>query len=176
MEFWATLLGAAVGVPAGAIVQYLAQLGIDWAREQSQKDALASELEFNRTLLDEFSAELRQFRNAVNASAVNGYYGYFQLSNGLFVQATAMISSGHLYRWMDKETIRKIQRASRFLSVGTEQWLNGEVDKLREAYADDPAKVDRVRTINLLNHIETQLAQTSTDLQQAAQAVRAKKR
>jgi hypothetical protein len=40
MEFWATLLGAAVGVPAGSFVQYFAQMLIDRSKEAGQRAAL----------------------------------------------------------------------------------------------------------------------------------------
>jgi hypothetical protein len=51
--FLATVFGAAVGVVAGTIIQYLLTLALEFKSQARQKNALTKELTYNRSLVDE---------------------------------------------------------------------------------------------------------------------------
>ena len=75
--FWATTFGAAIGVVAGTLIQYLLDLLLAKRSRVRQRHALVKEMSYNRSLVAELTEELGRFRNAVNARVFNTYYGYF---------------------------------------------------------------------------------------------------
>jgi hypothetical protein len=71
-EFWATLMGAAFGVLAGALIQFIAQYFIDRSAQDRQRQALKKEMQYNLQVLLDLSDECRQLRNAVNGDTLTG--------------------------------------------------------------------------------------------------------
>lgn len=63
--FWATVFGAALGVMAGTLIQYLVTLLLNQQTKKRQKNALMKEFVYNRSLVDELMGEIQKFRNAV---------------------------------------------------------------------------------------------------------------
>jgi hypothetical protein len=61
--FWATVFGAALGVVAGTVIQYLLSLALDRRSKERQRKALVKEMVYNRSLVDELAREAQQFRN-----------------------------------------------------------------------------------------------------------------
>ena len=95
--FWATAMGAAFGVVAGTVIQYLLILLAQKDSRRRQKHGLAKEMAYNRSLVDELLAAVTAFRNAVNGRVFQTYFGYFHSGKGIFAQANASASNGLLY-------------------------------------------------------------------------------
>jgi hypothetical protein len=93
-EFWATLTGAAVGVVAGAIIQYIAQIFIDRSKQSRQRQALKKEMQYNLAVVSDLSDECRRLRDAVNGDVLKTYFGYFNYERGIFSQSNALLNDG----------------------------------------------------------------------------------
>jgi uncharacterized membrane-anchored protein YhcB (DUF1043 family) len=65
--FLATVIGAAVGVVAGTLIQYFLTMALEYKSKARQKTTLMKELTYNRALIDELAEELQRLRNALNA-------------------------------------------------------------------------------------------------------------
>lgn len=170
-EFFATLLGAAIGVPAGSLVQFLAQAFIDRGREARQRASLLKEVEYNLLILRSLREEATKFRNAVNGRALGTYFGYLSFSDGLFVQTSELAKNGNLYRWFDVATISTIQKAAKFFSSGNEAWFNAEVKKLKEQFEANSERLNYEEAVKFANYLEGSLEAMERDLQAVTRSV-----
>src|SRR5271165_5186646 len=108
--FWATALGAALGVVAGTVIQYLLTLALERRSRGRQRNGLVKEMIYNRSLVNELADEVERFRNAVNGGVFNTYYGYFNIGKGIFAQANASAGNEFLYELLSADDIRHLQR------------------------------------------------------------------
>lgn len=154
-EFWATLIGAAVGVIAGAFIQYIVQHYVDRRTERHQRAALKKEMQCNLQLISELIAESGRFRNAVNGDALTSYFGYLNYEKGLFAQAGALLSSGMLYRWFSIEQLKKVQAVSYTLNVNTANFVNQNITQRREAAKN--GELNKVEAVQFVNYVESEL-------------------
>ena len=133
MEFWATLAGAAVGIVAGTLIQFLVQLVIDKRRAMEQRKAFRKEMAYNLAVLQDISEETTRLRNAINGDALAQYAGHFPYEQGLFTQTSALLNSGNLYSWLPIEDFKKLQRIVSTLSANRAVWVNNQVTQRKEA-------------------------------------------
>src|SRR5437762_6651595 len=141
--FWATVFGAALGVMAGTVIQYLVTLLLNQRTRKRQKNALAKEFVYNRSLIDELRGEAQRFRNAVNGDVLNTYFGYFGFGRAIFAQANACTINGTLYELFSAEEIRHAQRIVSMLSAANENWVNGEIKRRRDTLITTPAEFNK---------------------------------
>ena len=159
MEFWATLTGAAVGVVAGAFIQYIVQFFVDSRTERHQRAALKKEMQCNLQLIHELLAEVTKLRNAVNGDSIQTYFGFFNYERGLFSQATALLNNGSLYRWFSIDDLKKLQKVSFKLNVNTANFVNQNITQRRER-AVKKEGFDKIETVQFVNFIENALNTT----------------
>jgi hypothetical protein len=156
-EFWATLTGAAVGVVAGTLIQFFVQAIIDRRKEAQQRKALRKEMSYNLAVLQGISEETTSLRNAVNGDALSLYNGYFAYDQGLFVQTSALLTSGNLYKWLPIDDFKKLQKIVSTLSANRAVWVNTEVTKRKQASLGE--NFSKPEAVNFVNFIEGQNAE-----------------
>lgn len=152
--FWATVFGAALGVVAGTVIQYFLTLALDSKSKRKQKSALAKELTYNRSLVDELLSEVQKLRNSLNGGVFEKYFGYFSYEKGIFAQANACAGSGLLYDLLSKEEIRHAQRIVSALNINNANWVNGEITRRRDILLNTPEKFDRAEAVAFVNFLE----------------------
>jgi hypothetical protein len=155
--FWATVFGAALGVVAGTLIQYLFTLLLQKQSRTRQKNALMKELFYNRSLFDELADEGKKLRNAVNANVLHTYFGYFSFSRGIFAQANTCANNGVLYDMFTVEDIRHAQHIVSLLSTGNENWVNGEINRWRTLFTTTHSDFNRTEMVAFIDHIERQI-------------------
>lgn len=155
--FLATVVGAALGVVAGTIIQYFVTRLLEKKTMARQKRALVKELIYDRSLVSELAQEAQNFRNAVNGGVFNTYFGYFAFSRAIFAQANACANNGMLYEMLSTDDIRHAQRIVSLLSAPNENWVNGEITRRRNILINTPESFDRAEVVQLVNLIENQI-------------------
>src|SRR5207302_9686462 len=126
-EFWATLIGAAAGVIAGALIQYIVQMFLDSNAQKRQRRALKKEMQYNLLVVSDLSDEYGRLRNAVNGDALTTYFGYLNYGKGFFNQSIALLNNGLLYQWFSIEALKKLQKVSTILNVHNENWVTNNI-------------------------------------------------
>jgi hypothetical protein len=159
MEFWGALAGAAVGVVAGTIVQFLVQKILNFRADLMAKAALRKEMECNLQLVAELEAEAQHFRNAVNGDVLATYFGYFNFERGLFIQASALLNSGLLYKLYKIDDLKKLQIVSTRLQVNTANFINQNITRRREA-AKLGHDYNKQEAVQFVNFVDTQIKET----------------
>jgi hypothetical protein len=155
--FWATVFGAALGVMAGTLIQYLVTLLLNQQTKKRQKNALMKEFVYNRSLVDELMGEVQKFRNAVNGDVLNTHFGYFGYSRAIFARANACTINGMLYELFSADDIRHAQRIVSLLSAGNENWVNGEIKRRRDVLINTPAKFNKAEAVQFVNFVDNQI-------------------
>ncbi len=155
--FWATAIGAAIGVIAGTLIQYLLTLLLDKRSLARQRRGVVKEMTYNRSLVAELTEELERFRNAVNGRVFNTYYGYFNLAKAIFAQANASAGNGFLYDMLSADDIRSLQRVVLFLSVNSENWTNGEITRRRNILLNTPNQFDHAELVRFVEFLAGQI-------------------
>jgi len=141
-EFWGTAVGTFIGLIVGAFVQYGAQrLFVRW-QTKSLLEALKKEMRYNETVIDSLNDEVRNLKTAIGAQTLSTYYGYFKLTDVFFVVANKCLADAILYDALRDEDLIKLQKAASFFSVGTEQWVNKEIELHKGGKANPMAFAD----------------------------------
>ena len=170
MEFWATLLGAAVGVVAGTLVQYGVQALTNYSTERNQRSALKKEVQLNLALVAEIKAEATRLRNAINGDALPKYFGYLNFERGLFSQSNVLLSNGKLYNWFSIDELRKLQVVSFKLNASTANFVNQNITQRRER-ATARENYDKSEAVQFANYIDNQLSEIEKLLNEIISAV-----
>jgi hypothetical protein len=155
-EFWATLIGAAVGVVAGAFIQYIVAILLARGEQKRQRQALKKEMQYNLQVVSDLSDECRRLRNAVNGDTLKLYFGYLAYERAFFTQSIALLNNGLLYRWFPIEALQKLQKISAILNGNNANWVNNNIKQRREA-ATSGTQFDKSETVNFVNFVETQI-------------------
>ena len=156
------MFGAALGVVAGTVIQYILTLLLNQQTRKRQENALAKEFIYNRSLVDELLTEAQKFRNAVNGDVLNTYFGYFGFGRAIFAQANACTMNGVLYELFSADEIRHAQRLVSTLSVANENWVNGEIKRRRDTLIATPAQFNKAETVQFVNFLENQIHEIAT--------------
>jgi hypothetical protein len=156
-EFWATLIGAAAGVVAGALIQYIVQFFIGRLEQRRQRQALKKEMEYNLQVVADLIVECTNLRNAVNGNALNMYFGYLQYERGIFAQSIALLNNGLLYRWFTIEALKKLQRITSILNVAHANVINSSIKERRDAAA--AGTLSQAQATQFVNFIERELTE-----------------
>lgn len=157
--FWATVLGAAIGVVAGAFIQYLVDYLVRRRDERSQKSSLKKEMQYNLLVVNNLITEARNLRNSFNADSLPVYFGYMEYDRGNFTQASALLANGQLYSWFSIEDLKKLVEISRCLNVHNANWVNNNITQRREA-AEKGQGYDKREAGNFIKFVEDQIIQT----------------
>lgn len=127
-------LAVFLGVVAGIVVQVGAQRFFEWRAGRQDLNSLKFELRFDIRTIDRWLAEAQRWRNAVNANAMAGYFGYFDLSKFIYVTANKMFVSGALYRLLIDDDIAALQIITTEFSPSWENVLNNEITNMRQNF------------------------------------------
>ena len=73
MDFWATFLGAAFGVVAGAFIQYLVQMWIARHNRKLVLSDLRKEAQYNLGVANDMLNEISRFRAAAQPDTFSTY-------------------------------------------------------------------------------------------------------
>lgn len=168
--FWATTLGAAIGVAAGTLIQFGATTLGSASVDQRQRTAFAKELGYNRQLVANMLEEIDRLRNAVNGHVLSNYVGFFPLNTAFWAQTQALMNSGKIYQWLSLDALQKLQKVSQTLSLGTSNFINGEITKRKDAHAAAPATFDQREAVQFVDWVQGQLRTTRTLLAEIAVA------
>lgn len=129
MNYFLQGFGVFLGVIAGVAITLITQW-INEKRKESQKvKNLKFEVELNIKKINKWLEEITTYRNAVNGDALNNYFGYFDLSRFVSVTANDMFWSGLLYKYLDHDTIGKLQVIYSEFSPAWEDILNKQVNQ-----------------------------------------------
>jgi hypothetical protein len=132
-QFIATLLGAAFGVVAGALVQYLAEAYLNRRKAMQQRRDISAEAVYNISAVGELIAESGRLRAAAQPGAIQTYFGVFQFNAVLWIAMQQMVTSGLLYRAFTHMEIEKIQKAMLFLNGNTGQFVANRINQIKAA-------------------------------------------
>lgn len=168
-NFVAVAIGACIGVVAGSVVQFGANILMLKFFKKNQKQNLKKELQYNLSLVGDLSNEVVKLRNAVNGGVLGNYYGYYKCSDGLFLQVTALAQNAVLYEIFSEENIRKLQKIVSILSIHHEGWLNESITKYRDQFVSQVGYVqaDCVNFVDLIDNQFTELEGFIGDLSEA---------
>jgi hypothetical protein len=133
-EFWATLIGAAIGVVAGALLQYLAAILIGRYQRRQHWSDLQTEAAYNLNIANEMLNEARRFRTAAQPATFAQYQWYFRAHGMLSIALTRIINSGELYRMFTRDEIFDLQSIVQFFTADMErQFIANRVEQLKAA-------------------------------------------
>jgi hypothetical protein len=150
VDFLAALLGAAIGVVAGALIQYLAAFLINRYERRRRWSDLQIEAEYNLNIAEEMLNEVRRFRAAAQPATFANYQWYFRAKDMLSIALTRMVNSGELYRMFNRQEILDLQSIVQFFTPALEQNFANQIEQLKTT--DDYAGA-----MNLANHLERQI-------------------
>lgn len=156
--FWATVLGAAIGVVAGAIIQYGVDFLVRRRTEHDQRAALKKEMQYNLMVVGDLITESRNLRNAFNGDLLRDYFGILGFDRGNFTQSNALLNSGKLYKWFAVEDLKKLQRIAFLMNPGNANWVANNI-KLRCESSKDPKTYDKGETGKFIKFIEDQISE-----------------
>ena len=123
-----------LGVIAGTAVTLLTQWVIQKCNEGQKINNLKFEIDFNIKNLDDWSENLNEYRNAVNAEDPTLFVGYFDLSRTISITATDMFRSGQLYKLLGREDIGKLQGIFGVLSVNGANAINNQITQQKTTF------------------------------------------
>ncbi|HUU41155.1 MAG TPA: hypothetical protein VMW42_09450, partial [Desulfatiglandales bacterium] len=145
MNYFLQGFGVFLGVIAGVAITLITQW-INEKRKESQKvKNLKFEFELNIKKINKCLEEITTYRNALNGDALNNYFGYFDLSRFVSVTANDMFWSGLLYKYLDHDTIGKLQVIYSEFSLAWEDILNKQVNQ-NKMKANDLSAWPRVKS------------------------------
>lgn len=153
-------MGNGVWILIGIVVGILIEIGVEYVKTllQSKKNIknLKFEINMNIKKINGFLDIAMDFRNKINADCLQTFYGYFHLSNTIFVTANSLFYTGELYNILPDVLIGKLQDNASFLSLQTETWLNAQIQGRKNEIS------------NLLNNPQVITNRTYIDIKQDA--------
>jgi hypothetical protein len=127
MDYLLHVFGVFLGV-VGGVATILTANCINEKRKESQKVRnLKYELELNIDKVDKWLEEITKYRNAVNGDNLVNYFGYFDLSRFISVTANNLFQMGLLYKYLDRDSIGKLQIIYSEFSLSGENYLNNQI-------------------------------------------------
>jgi hypothetical protein len=133
MDFWATFLGAAFGVVAGAVLQYLAQILIARRNRKLILSDLRKEALYNLGVANDMLNEVAKLRAAAQRDTFATYRWYFRSKDMLGTVLNQIINSGQLYRIFTEREITEIQHLRQFFDPSLEQnFIAAKINQLRD--------------------------------------------
>ena len=161
---YATGIGAALGVVAGSLVRYGAGLIHEYFSHKTKKEILIKELKYNISLVNLLIKECEKLRNSVNGKSLVNYFGYFRLSDGLFIQTVNMLQSGDLYKIFNDDHLQRFQRVVFVLSVNNTNWVNNQVAYFKDAQIANIGTYNHTGCVGFVDYLENDLTQTRDNL------------
>ncbi len=150
MDFLATMLGAALGVVAGTVIQYFVQLLITrYNRKRNLRD-LKIEAQYNLKIAEQMLAEVGRFRAAAQPAIFANYNWYFRAKDMLSVALQRIITSGELYRMFSQQEIVLLQDLLQYFSIQSEQFIADRINVLK-------TKNDIVGAHQFANYVEQEI-------------------
>ena len=134
MDFWATFLGAAFGVIAGAGIQYFVQLGIGRHNRKLMISDLSKEARYNLGVAQDMLREVDRFRAAAQPDTLATYNWYFRSKDMLGTVLNRVINEGQLYRMCTEREITEIQQLRQFFDPQFEtNFISTRINQAKEA-------------------------------------------
>jgi hypothetical protein len=134
MGFLATFLGAAFGVVAGALIQYLFTFLIERRNRRRLLSDLQIETRYNLVVVDQMLEEVRRFRAAANPSAFESYQWFYRTKDMLSIALRNVVQSGQFYKMFSQDEILGIQKAVQFFDATLEQnFIVNKINQLKQA-------------------------------------------
>jgi hypothetical protein len=121
--FVATLLGSAVGVVAGTIVQYFTQIFIAARQARARRANLAKEFAHNLAVVARVKEDLARVRSRVGAGEAWSYQPILPFGDGLHLILDKMSVEGEIYDLFGFDDISKLQKVCRFLIHPQSEWV-----------------------------------------------------
>jgi hypothetical protein len=161
--FWATVLGAAIGVLAGAFIQYIVDYLVHRRSKANQRSALKKELQYNLLVVGDLITEARNLRNSLNADSLPTYFGYLGYEKAFFTQANALLNGGQLYEWFSIADLKKLHKVSVCLNANNSEWVNKNISQRRDAAVKGEG-YDKSEAGNFVKFVEDQISETQSIL------------
>jgi len=127
MTFWNVFFGVFLGIVAGVIINLVVVSIIKNNSEKRLINNLKFEIEYNIKKIDKFLEKLINYRNMTNADNLNNYFDYYNLSKVIFTTANQMFNNGLIYKYLNYESIEKLQNFSIDFSLGSENFMNNQI-------------------------------------------------
>jgi hypothetical protein len=153
MDFVATLFGAAIGVVAGAAIQYLAQIFINRHNRKAVLSDLRKEAQYNLGVANDMLGEVAKFRAAAQPETLATYQWFFRSKDMLGTVLNGIISSGQLYRMFTQREIAEIQQLRQLFDPTLEStFIATRINQYKE-------NKNYAEALLFANHLEGQLKQ-----------------
>lgn len=157
--FWGLVIGTAIGIAAGAFVQYFAQRVFLAFQAKSLRNALCRELAYNISVTENLLEEVARFRTKVGSGTLTSYFGVFKLTDAFFVMANQSLATGLLYHLAEHKVLLRLQKAATFYSQASEAWIGNHIQLLKNGSGDAASFADFIER-ELRAHKETFLELT----------------
>lgn len=162
-EFWGMFFGTAIGVVAGAFVQYVSQKCFAAWQSQNLLKAWKKELDFNIGSVDELIKETTNLKAAIGSNGMNTYYGQFLFTKILWFMQDKALMEGLLYAVLKEEDIRKLQNAAIFFNINGQNFISDRINLIKLGQEPTP--------LHFVNYIERELAEHKQSIQNAARII-----
>ena len=133
------VIGVLAGIIAGTVITVVERRVSQGRTERLWLGYLRYEINLNIQKIDGWLQELQRYRNAVNASDLADYAGYFDLSRFLMVTANNLLNAGLLYKHLSYQHIGSLQAAAGELSIFWENYMNNQINENRAQFVQSKA-------------------------------------
>lgn len=140
MTFWNVFFGVFAGIMAGVVIHLAVEAVKNYRIQKRMKNNLKFEIGFNIGRIDSLLQELSKYRNKVNGDALYSYFGFFHLSKMIKTTMLQMFFTGSIYKYLKHDEIGKLQNFDSFFSLGTEQFMNNQVNWNRAHFGEPGVK------------------------------------
>jgi len=144
MTFWNVFFGVFSGIVVGVIINLAVVSIVKNNSEKQLINNLKFEIEYNIKKIDKFLEKLINYRNMTNADNLNNYFDYYNLSKVIFITANQMFNDGLIYKYLNYESIEKLQNFSIDFSLGSENFMNNQIKYNQSNYSSPDIK----KTVN----------------------------
>jgi hypothetical protein len=162
--FWPTALGAALGVVAGVLVQYLFQWAISLDGNRRIRQAIAKECSYNLLVVDDIEAALRRFRNSINGDAPQNAQTFIPFGQGLHLQVNNLANSGRLYEFFDDANLKRIQNVVQNLSAVNGDWFYKQLEHRKQGLMEGNQPTLKAETVAFIDFADGKGSELRRDL------------
>lgn len=142
---WSIFLGSALGVIAGAVIQYIAYFFIDKRAVNRRKRNLLKEIEFNKTLVSSALSETDNLKSAIQSRSLAHYVPNFSvLGQVLQDQLSQFIRDGHIYTYLDETDMSLIFKYAGQTNANLNIHVINTIDDLKSQLRNNPPDIEAI--------------------------------
>lgn len=155
-----------VGIVVGVIVTIISQRYIQKQKDNETLGYLKFEIDLNIGKISQWLEEIETYRNAVSSDTLNIYAGYFDLSRIATSFYYNTIYSGLLYKYLDFDSVYKLQILFSEFVLSWENLLNKQIADNIKTFKEDRKRFDKTTVIQQINFWENKFKAHKKTLQE----------